>query len=105
MSTAKPAKKEDSGSKDPFIVRHFRLTDTEESGMLIINQATEIPARNLRSDDNTGNEDNEDNKGEDDGDDNGDGGDDDDSGAMDVDTSGLVEDAKFLELLHLEEAL
>ncbi|KAG6883603.1 hypothetical protein C0995_011991, partial [Termitomyces sp. Mi166 len=30
--------------KDPFMVRRFKLVGTEESGALIINQATEVPA-------------------------------------------------------------
>ncbi|KAG6870910.1 hypothetical protein C0995_009747 [Termitomyces sp. Mi166 len=39
-----PAVKGGSIFKNPFMVRHFKLADTEESGVLIINQATEVPA-------------------------------------------------------------
>ncbi|KAG6886670.1 hypothetical protein C0995_006025 [Termitomyces sp. Mi166 len=39
-----PAVKGGSIFKDPFIVRHFKLVSTEESGVLIINQVTEVPA-------------------------------------------------------------
>ncbi|KAG6883392.1 hypothetical protein C0995_012365 [Termitomyces sp. Mi166 len=38
-----PAVKGGSVFKDPFMVRHFKLAGTEESGALIINQATEVP--------------------------------------------------------------
>ncbi|KAG6870801.1 hypothetical protein C0995_010543, partial [Termitomyces sp. Mi166 len=41
---AGPAVKGGSIFKDPFMVRHFKLAGTEESGVLIINQATEVPA-------------------------------------------------------------
>ncbi|KAG6882941.1 hypothetical protein C0995_013415 [Termitomyces sp. Mi166 len=44
---AKPAGPAIKGSfifKDPFMVRRFKLVGTEESGALIINQATEVPA-------------------------------------------------------------
>ncbi|KAG6901238.1 hypothetical protein C0995_014803 [Termitomyces sp. Mi166 len=43
-STAKPAEKETSVIKDPFMMRHFKLAGTEESGMLIIDQVTEVSA-------------------------------------------------------------
>ncbi|KAG6870994.1 hypothetical protein C0995_009185 [Termitomyces sp. Mi166 len=39
-----PAVKGGSVFKDPFMVRRFKLAGTEESGVLIINQATEVPA-------------------------------------------------------------
>ncbi|KAG6870980.1 hypothetical protein C0995_009264 [Termitomyces sp. Mi166 len=39
-----PAVKGGSVFKDPFMVRRFKLVGTEESGALIINQATEVPA-------------------------------------------------------------
>ncbi|KAG6884296.1 hypothetical protein C0995_010565 [Termitomyces sp. Mi166 len=39
-----PAVKGGSIFKDPFMVRRFKLAGTEESGVLIINQATEVPA-------------------------------------------------------------
>ncbi|KAG6880902.1 hypothetical protein C0995_003911, partial [Termitomyces sp. Mi166 len=39
-----PAVKGGFASKDPFIVRQFKLAGTEESGALIINQVTEVPA-------------------------------------------------------------
>ncbi|KAG6858131.1 hypothetical protein C0995_002391, partial [Termitomyces sp. Mi166 len=38
-----PAVKGGSVFKDPFMVRRFKLAGTEESGALIINQATEVP--------------------------------------------------------------
>ncbi|KAG6901192.1 hypothetical protein C0995_015562 [Termitomyces sp. Mi166 len=73
--TAKPAKKGASVAKDPFMIRHFKLAGTKESGMLIINQVTEVPAsrvvgemqKTLRSDNDTSNKDNEDGEGENDG--------------------------------------
>ncbi|KAG6899054.1 hypothetical protein C0995_007305 [Termitomyces sp. Mi166 len=39
-----PAVKGGSVLKDPFMVRRFKLVGTEESGVLIINQATEVLA-------------------------------------------------------------
>ncbi|KAG6871359.1 hypothetical protein C0995_005632 [Termitomyces sp. Mi166 len=50
--SAGPAVKGGSIFKDPFMVRCFKLAGTEESGVLIINQATEVPATQgtLRSD-------------------------------------------------------
>ncbi|KAG6859144.1 hypothetical protein C0995_011206, partial [Termitomyces sp. Mi166 len=42
--SASPAVKGGSIFKDPFMVRHFKLAGMEESGALIINQATEVPA-------------------------------------------------------------
>ncbi|KAG6858797.1 hypothetical protein C0995_013835, partial [Termitomyces sp. Mi166 len=73
-----PAVKGGSIFKDPFMVRHFKLAGTEESGVLIINQATEVPATQgtLHSEE-SGNEDAEGN------DDNSDGGD----GAMNIDST------------------
>ncbi|KAG6869530.1 hypothetical protein C0995_002425 [Termitomyces sp. Mi166 len=41
--SAGPAVKGGSIFKDPFMVRRFKLAGTEESGALIINQATEVP--------------------------------------------------------------
>ncbi|KAG6887454.1 hypothetical protein C0995_015214, partial [Termitomyces sp. Mi166 len=99
-STSKPAIKGGSVFKDPFMVRQFKLVGTEESGALIINQATEVAAGKVISiatqetlqdkdtsdeDDNdkdsNGNEDNnEDSKGDDDNSDN------DNDAAMDVDS-------------------
>ncbi|KAG6880957.1 hypothetical protein C0995_003597, partial [Termitomyces sp. Mi166 len=38
-----PTVKGGSVFKDPFMVRRFKLAGTEESGALIINQATEVP--------------------------------------------------------------
>ncbi|KAG6858812.1 hypothetical protein C0995_013755 [Termitomyces sp. Mi166 len=38
-----PAVKGGSVFKDPFMVRRFKLAGTEESGVLIINQVTEVP--------------------------------------------------------------
>ncbi|KAG6898532.1 hypothetical protein C0995_009381, partial [Termitomyces sp. Mi166 len=43
-TSAGPAVKGGSIFKDPFMVRQFKLAGTEESGALIINQATEVPA-------------------------------------------------------------
>ncbi|KAG6870089.1 hypothetical protein C0995_015290 [Termitomyces sp. Mi166 len=53
-----PAVKGGSIFKDPFMVRRFKLAGTEESGALIINQVTEVPAiqGTLRSDE-SGNKD------------------------------------------------
>ncbi|KAG6860457.1 hypothetical protein C0995_010930 [Termitomyces sp. Mi166 len=80
-STAKPAEKEASVAKDPFM-------------------------ETLRSNDDTGNKDNKDGKGKDDGGEyDSDGIDDENGGTMDIDASGLVADASFLEALCLEEAL
>ncbi|KAG6859173.1 hypothetical protein C0995_010970 [Termitomyces sp. Mi166 len=42
--SAGPAVKGGFASKDPFMVRRFKLAGTEESGALIINQATKVPA-------------------------------------------------------------
>ncbi|KAG6883765.1 hypothetical protein C0995_011633 [Termitomyces sp. Mi166 len=39
-----PAVKGGSVFKDPFMVRRFKLAGMEESGVLIINQVTEVPA-------------------------------------------------------------
>ncbi|KAG6859181.1 hypothetical protein C0995_010926, partial [Termitomyces sp. Mi166 len=67
-----PAVKGGSIFKDPFMVRHFKLAGTEESGALIINQATEVPAtqETLHSDE-SGDDDDSDN----------------DDGAMNVDSA------------------
>ncbi|KAG6859582.1 hypothetical protein C0995_006995, partial [Termitomyces sp. Mi166 len=49
LSTSAPAKSADPAVKggfifkDPFMVRQFKLAGTEESGVLIINQVTEVP--------------------------------------------------------------
>ncbi|KAG6871166.1 hypothetical protein C0995_007604 [Termitomyces sp. Mi166 len=58
--SAGPAVKGGSIFKDSFMVRHFKLAGTEESGALIINQATEVPATQgtLHSDE-SGNKDTE----------------------------------------------
>ncbi|KAG6883914.1 hypothetical protein C0995_011326 [Termitomyces sp. Mi166 len=63
-----PAVKGGSIFKDPFMVRQFKLVDMEESGALIINQATEVPATQgtLRSDE-FGNKDAEGNNDDSDG--------------------------------------
>ncbi|KAG6887002.1 hypothetical protein C0995_002438 [Termitomyces sp. Mi166 len=105
-STGKPAIKGGSVIKNPFMVKQFKLAGTEESGVLIINQVTEVSAgkvtsaatqETLQSKEDTGNEDNND-KGN-----NNNKGNDDNNATMDVNTGSLVVDAKFLELLHLEE--
>ncbi|KAG6887380.1 hypothetical protein C0995_015723, partial [Termitomyces sp. Mi166 len=49
MSTGKPAVKGGSVIKNPFMVRQFKLAGTEESGVLIINQATEVSASKVTS--------------------------------------------------------
>ncbi|KAG6898628.1 hypothetical protein C0995_009072, partial [Termitomyces sp. Mi166 len=56
--SASPAVKGGSIFKDPFMVRHFKLAGTEESGVLIINQATEVPVTQgtLRSDESGDND-------------------------------------------------
>ncbi|KAG6894903.1 hypothetical protein C0995_013513, partial [Termitomyces sp. Mi166 len=80
-----PAVKGGSVFKNPFMVRCFKLAGTEESGALIINQATEVPATQgtLRSDE-SGNEDAE-----------GDNDDSDDSdGAMNVDSAKQPEETR-----------
>ncbi|KAG6871155.1 hypothetical protein C0995_007687 [Termitomyces sp. Mi166 len=77
--SASPAVKGSFIFKDPFMVRQFKLAGTEESGALIINQATEVPVTQgtLRSEE-SGNEDAE--------------GDNDDSDSGDVTTN--VDSAK-----------
>ncbi|KAG6857842.1 hypothetical protein C0995_004846, partial [Termitomyces sp. Mi166 len=67
------------------MVRHFKLAGTEESGVLIINQATEVPATQgtLRSEE-SGDEDAEGN------DDDSDGGD----GAMNIDSTKQPEETR-----------
>ncbi|KAG6886896.1 hypothetical protein C0995_003529 [Termitomyces sp. Mi166 len=69
--SASPAVKGGFAFKDPFMVRRFKLAGMEESGALIINQVTEVPATQgtLRSEE-SGNEDAQ--------------GDDDDSDSRDV---------------------
>ncbi|KAG6898923.1 hypothetical protein C0995_007772 [Termitomyces sp. Mi166 len=76
--SAGPTVKGGFAFKDPFMVRQFKLAGTEESGALIINQATEVPATQgtLRSDES----------GDEDAIGNNDDGDDDD-GAMNVDSA------------------
>ncbi|KAG6859402.1 hypothetical protein C0995_008921, partial [Termitomyces sp. Mi166 len=75
-------------SKDPFMVRQFKLVDTEESGALIINQATEVPVtQETLQDEESSDEDkdkdiNDDEDGKSDNDDS-----DDDDAAMDVDSA------------------
>ncbi|KAG6899033.1 hypothetical protein C0995_007349 [Termitomyces sp. Mi166 len=80
-----PAVKGGSVFKDPFMVRHFKLAGTEESGALIINQVTEVPATQgtLRSDESG----DEDAVGDDD-DSN------DDDGAMNVDSTKQPEETR-----------
>ncbi|KAG6859708.1 hypothetical protein C0995_005229 [Termitomyces sp. Mi166 len=78
---AKPAEPAIKGGfifKDPFMVRQFKLVGTEESGALIINQATEVPATQgtMTSKDSS----NEETQGDNDDSDNGD-------VAMDVDSA------------------
>ncbi|KAG6869413.1 hypothetical protein C0995_003367, partial [Termitomyces sp. Mi166 len=92
-SLSKPAPAKSAGPtvkggfafKDPFIVRRFKLAGTEESGALIINQATEVPAtqETLHSDESG----DEDAVG-----DNDDG--DDDDGAMNIDSAKQPEETR-----------
>ncbi|KAG6899774.1 hypothetical protein C0995_004948 [Termitomyces sp. Mi166 len=78
VKSARPAIKEGFIFKDPFMVRQFKLVGTEESGVLIINQATEVPATQgtMQSEESS----NEDGQGDDDDSDNG-------NVAMDVDSA------------------
>ncbi|KAG6884433.1 hypothetical protein C0995_010312, partial [Termitomyces sp. Mi166 len=79
--SAGPAVKGGSIVKDPFMVRHFKLAGTEESGALIVNQATEVPAtqETLREEESS-DEDNENGQGDNDNSD-------EDNVAMDVDSA------------------
>ncbi|KAG6863698.1 hypothetical protein C0995_006883, partial [Termitomyces sp. Mi166 len=80
-----PAVKGGSIFKDPFMVRCFKLAGTEESGVLIINQATEVPAtQGTLCSDESGNEDAE---GNNDDSDNGD-------GTMNVDSAKQPEETR-----------
>ncbi|KAG6900985.1 hypothetical protein C0995_002962, partial [Termitomyces sp. Mi166 len=95
-SADKPAIKRGSVFKDPFMVRQFKLVGIEESGALIINQATEVATGKVTSiaiqetlqdketsnedDNNKDSNDNEGGKGDDDDSNN-------DDAAMDVDSS------------------
>ncbi|KAG6897690.1 hypothetical protein C0995_010277 [Termitomyces sp. Mi166 len=108
-STVKPAKKGILVIKDLFIVRHFKLAGTEESGTLIIIQVTEVSVgkvtsttkqETLQNDEDTSDKNDEDGKGDNDSE-----GNNNDDGTMDIDTSSLVADVKFLESLHLAEVL
>ncbi|KAG6893834.1 hypothetical protein C0995_015886, partial [Termitomyces sp. Mi166 len=85
-----PAVKGGSVFKDPFMVRRFKLAGTEESGVLIINQATEVPATQgtLHSDesgdeDAVGNDDNSDNN----------------DGAMNIDSAKQPEETRPVALI------
>ncbi|KAG6869360.1 hypothetical protein C0995_003869, partial [Termitomyces sp. Mi166 len=49
-----PAVKGGSVFKDPFMVRRFKLAGTEESGVLIINQVTEVPVTQGNNDNSDG---------------------------------------------------
>ncbi|KAG6886446.1 hypothetical protein C0995_007671 [Termitomyces sp. Mi166 len=81
--SANPAVKGGFVFKDPFMVRQFKLVGMEESGALIINQATEVPATQgtMPSKDST----DEDAQGDNDDSDNGD-------VAMDVDSARCPEE-------------
>ncbi|KAG6857980.1 hypothetical protein C0995_003613, partial [Termitomyces sp. Mi166 len=80
-----PAVKGGSVFKDPFMVRRFKLAGMEESGALIINQVTEVPATQgtLHSDESG----DEDTVGDDDDSDN-------DDGAMNVDSAKQPEETR-----------
>ncbi|KAG6859979.1 hypothetical protein C0995_001024 [Termitomyces sp. Mi166 len=88
LATVKPAVKVVPKVTDPFMVRHFKLAGTEESGVLIINQMTESDSGN-----NTGNDKEED----------------DDKDSKDKieeeEGSAMVIDGDFLDLLCLKEVL
>ncbi|KAG6870225.1 hypothetical protein C0995_014487 [Termitomyces sp. Mi166 len=66
--SAGPAVMGGSIFKDPFMVRHFKLVGTEESGALIINQVTEVPAtQGTLHNEESGDEDTEDDNDDSDG--------------------------------------
>ncbi|KAG6859461.1 hypothetical protein C0995_008306 [Termitomyces sp. Mi166 len=74
-------------SKDPFMVRRFKLAGTEESGVLIINQVTEVLAtQETLNENNKDSNDNEDCKGDDD--------DSNDDAVMDVDSAKCPEETR-----------
>ncbi|KAG6886750.1 hypothetical protein C0995_005240 [Termitomyces sp. Mi166 len=83
--SAGPAVKGGFVFKDPFIVRQFKLADTKESGALIINQATEVPAiqGTMHSEESS----DEDAQGDDDDSDNG-------NVAMDIDSTKQPEETQ-----------
>ncbi|KAG6871756.1 hypothetical protein C0995_000384 [Termitomyces sp. Mi166 len=93
VKSARPAIKGGSIVKDPFMVRRFKLAGTEESGVLIINQVTEVPAtQETLQDEESSNEndegnDNEDVKGDDDNSN-------DDDVAMDIDSAKHPEETR-----------
>ncbi|KAG6897287.1 hypothetical protein C0995_010662, partial [Termitomyces sp. Mi166 len=88
QSAGKPAVKKGFVSKDPFMVRQFKLVGTEESSVLIINQVTEVAVtQETLQEEESSNEDNdedgnddEDGKGDDDDSDN-------DDATMDIDNA------------------
>ncbi|KAG6880949.1 hypothetical protein C0995_003621 [Termitomyces sp. Mi166 len=81
--SASPAVKWGFVFKDPFMVRQFKLAGTEESGVLIINQVTEVLATQgtMHSEESS----NEDTQGDNDDSDNGD-------VAMDIDSAKCPEE-------------
>ncbi|KAG6858374.1 hypothetical protein C0995_000450 [Termitomyces sp. Mi166 len=87
-----PAVKGGSVFKDPFMVRRFKLAGTEESGALIINQVTEVPATQgtLHSDESGDKDavgDNDDSN--------------DDDGAMNVDSAKQPEETRPVALIKM----
>ncbi|KAG6871422.1 hypothetical protein C0995_004812, partial [Termitomyces sp. Mi166 len=104
-SAGKPAVKEGSVFKNPFLVRQFKLASTEESATEVAagKVASAATQETLQSEEDTGNDKgSNNNEDEDEGskDDDDDSGDDNDA-AMDVDSGSL--DAKILKTLHSEE--
>ncbi|KAG6901311.1 hypothetical protein C0995_013822 [Termitomyces sp. Mi166 len=79
---AGPAIKGDFIFKDPFIVRQLKLADTEESGVLIINQATEVALTQETLDKNKDKDNNDDENGKNNNDNS-----DDDDAAMNIDSA------------------
>ncbi|KAG6898471.1 hypothetical protein C0995_009587 [Termitomyces sp. Mi166 len=95
VKSAGPAIKRGFVFKDPFMVRQFKLVGTEESGVLIINQAAEVLATQgtLQSGEssNKDSNNNEDGQGNDDNSNN-------DNVAMDVDSAKCPEETQLVAL-------
>ncbi|KAG6899245.1 hypothetical protein C0995_006511, partial [Termitomyces sp. Mi166 len=97
VKSARPAVKGGFVFKDPFMVRQFKLVGTEESGALIINQATEVSlTQETLQDEESSNED-KDKDGNDDEDSKGDDDDsNDDDAAMDIDSTKHPEETRLM---------
>ncbi|KAG6901099.1 hypothetical protein C0995_000760 [Termitomyces sp. Mi166 len=86
-SAGKPAIKGGFVSKDPFMVRQFKLAGTEESSALIINQVTEVAAtQETLQDEDSSNKDNDENGNDDEGSNGDDDNSDNDDATMDIDS-------------------